>query len=69
VETKDESTIVAPIFTLTGHGPGDIVIVDNGITGNGCAKGKHGLLTLLDGCLNVCDQVSITYTWTVDLIK
>jgi hypothetical protein len=30
---------------------------------------KHGLPTLIDGCLNVADQVSITYTWTVDLIK
>jgi hypothetical protein len=63
-------TIVAPIFTLTeACSPGDIVIVDSGITGDGCAKSQTWTANFTDGCLNVADEVSITYTWTVDLIK
>jgi hypothetical protein len=53
---------------LTGH-VGDIEIVDDGITGDGCAKSQTWTANFTDGCLNVADQVSITYTWTVRLIK
>jgi hypothetical protein len=37
---------------------GDIVIVDSGITGDGCAKSQTWTANFTDGCLNVADEVN-----------
>ncbi|MBK8349706.1 MAG: hypothetical protein IPL08_19635 [Saprospiraceae bacterium] len=64
------STIVAPVFTLTeACSPGTIVVVDGGVTGAGCEKSQIWTANFTDGCGNVADEVVVTYTWTVDAIK
>ena len=63
-------TIVAPVFTLTeACSPGTIVVVDGGVQGTGCAKSQTWTANFTDACNNVADQVSVTYTWTVDATK
>ncbi|SHH09798.1 hypothetical protein SAMN05443549_1271, partial [Flavobacterium fluvii] len=63
-------TIVAPVFTLTeACSPGSITVVDGGVTGTDCAKSQTWTANFTDACNNAADQVSITYTWTVDTTK
>ncbi|PKP36598.1 MAG: hypothetical protein CVT97_08640, partial [Bacteroidetes bacterium HGW-Bacteroidetes-14] len=62
-------TIVAPEFTLTeACSPGDIVVATAGVTGTGCAKSQTWTANYTDACNNAAAEVSVTYTWTEDLI-
>ncbi|MCC1484551.1 T9SS type A sorting domain-containing protein, partial [Winogradskyella immobilis] len=58
-----------PVFTLTeACSPGDIVITDTGVVADaeGCGVSQTWTANFTDDCGNVAEEVSITYTWTVD---
>ena len=64
-------TVVAPTFTGTDNCEGSItpVVTTSGPSNTGCAYTQTWDANYTDGCNNVADQVSITYTWTVDAEK
>jgi hypothetical protein len=59
---------VAPTFTGTDNCEGTItpVVTTGGASNTGCAYTQTWNANYTDACNNVADQVSITYTWTVD---
>ena len=66
-------TIVAPTFTGTDNCEGDISaninVVEGAVVENGCSRSQTWTANYTDGCNNAADEVSITYTWTVDTEK
>ena len=61
------ATFEVPVFTLTeACSPGDIVITDSGAIADGCNYSQTWTANFTDACQNVADEVSVTYTWTVD---
>jgi hypothetical protein len=64
------ATFEVPVFTLTeACSPGDIVIVDGGAIADGCNYSQTWTANFTDACQNAADEVSVTYTWTVDTDK
>jgi len=61
-------TVVAPVFTGTDNCEGTIVpaVTTDGPSNTGCAYTQTWNANYTDVCGNVAEQVSITYTWTVD---
>jgi hypothetical protein len=64
-------TVEAPVFTGTDNCEGTIVPVvsTNGPTNVGCAYTQTWTASYTDACGNPAEEVSITYTWTVDTEK
>jgi hypothetical protein len=64
-------TVEAPVFTGTDNCEGTIVPVvsTNGPTNVGCAYTQTWTASYTDACGNTAEEVSITYTWTVDTEK
>jgi hypothetical protein len=64
-------TVVAPEFTGTDNCEGAItpVVTTTGATNTGCAYTQTWTANYTDACGNVADEISITYTWTVDTEK
>ncbi len=64
-------TVVAPEFTGTDNCEGTItpVVSTDGPENTGCAYTQTWTANYTDACGNVADEISITYTWTVDTEK
>ena len=63
-------TVEAPVFTLTeACSPGEIVMTGSGPTATAdCGMTQTWTANFTDDCGNVAEEVSITYTWTEDLV-
>ena len=67
-------TITAPTFKVNDNCAGEIAltgenITTTGPTGTGCQKSQTWKANYTDPCGNAADEVSVTYTWTVDTEK
>jgi hypothetical protein len=64
-------TVVAPVFTGTDNCDVPVVpvVTNTGPSNTGCAYTQTWNANYTDACGNIADQVSITYTWTVDTEK
>jgi hypothetical protein len=61
-------TVTAPTFTGTDNCEGSItpIVTTTGATNTGCVFSQTWNANYTDVCGNIADEVSITYTWTID---
>ncbi|MCO5261327.1 MAG: choice-of-anchor L domain-containing protein [Lentimicrobium sp.] len=61
-------TVVAPVFTGLDNCAGEFTpeVTTTGVISEGCAYSQTWTANYTDACGNVAEEVSITYTWTVD---